>query len=272
MATILVVDDRPSNREYLLTLLAFAGHRALEAHDGAQALELVRASYPDLIITDILMPTMDGYEFVQRLRADPALAATRVIFYSAVYAERETLEMAASCGVHTVLGKPSDPQAIFDAVNAELGLHVPAPAPAAPLPPEPAFEPPGDGIGERLAALEQMCLRLVGERRPQALVEVFLQAAGHILEADCQALCLLESDETHVRHLAAHGVDKALLAATRGWPPCRQGTRRPAPSSGCRCATRSSCMAGCIACGARARPRSPSTTSASAPPSAPSSR
>jgi diguanylate cyclase (GGDEF)-like protein/PAS domain S-box-containing protein len=213
MATILVVDDRPSNREYLLTLLGFTGHRVLEAHDGAQALELVRIEHPDLIITDILMPTMDGYEFVQRLRADPALAATRVIFYSAVFAERETMEMAASCGVHTVLGKPSDPQAIFDAVNAELGLRAPAPAPPPPAPAAPvAAVEPGDGIGERLAALEQMCLRLIGERRPQALVEVFLQAASHILDADCLALCLLESDETHVRHLAAHGVDHQLLA------------------------------------------------------------
>jgi diguanylate cyclase (GGDEF)-like protein/PAS domain S-box-containing protein len=218
MATILVVDDRPSNREYLLTLLGFTGHRVLEAHDGAQALELVRAQRPDLIITDILMPTMDGYEFVQRLRADPALAATRVIFYSAIFAERETLEMAASCGVRTVLGKPSDPQAIFDAVNAELGLSAPAqilPPPAPPTTPTPApgaAGVPGDGIGERLAALEQMCLRLIGERRPQALVEVFLQAASHILGADYLALCLLESDETHVRHLAAHGFDPQLLA------------------------------------------------------------
>jgi diguanylate cyclase (GGDEF)-like protein/PAS domain S-box-containing protein len=214
MATILVVDDRPSNREYLLALLRFAGHEALEAHDGAQALALARESHPDLIITDILMPTMDGYEFVQQLRADPALAAMRVIFYSAVFAERETLEMAASCGVHTVLGKPSDPQAIFDAVNAELGLSGQAPLAVAPAPaePMPAETAAGDGIADRLAALEQMCLRLIGERRPQALVEVFLQAAGHILDADCQALCLLESDESHVRHLAAHGVDKALLA------------------------------------------------------------
>ena len=94
MATILIVDDRPSNCAYLLALLGFTEHRLLEAEDGAAALQLVRAERPDLIITDILMPTMDGYEFVQRLRADRALAATRVIFYSAVYAERETVAMA----------------------------------------------------------------------------------------------------------------------------------------------------------------------------------
>ncbi|MFL6674592.1 MAG: EAL domain-containing protein [Massilia sp.] len=225
MATILVVDDRPSNREFLLTLLGFTNHRALEAQDGAQALELVRAERPDLIITDILMPTMDGYEFVQQLRADPALAATRVIFYSAVFAERETSAMASSCGVHTVLSKPSDPQAIFDAINAELGLREdgsPLPAARSALPAAAsqaapagaalARAPSEDRLSVRLAALEEMCLRLIGERRPDALVAVFLQAASHILGADHLALCLLESDECTVRHLAAHGVDSALVA------------------------------------------------------------
>jgi diguanylate cyclase (GGDEF)-like protein/PAS domain S-box-containing protein len=213
MATILVVDDRPSNREYLRALLGLTGHRLLEAHDGAQALASARAEHPDLIITDILMPTMDGYEFVQQLRADPRLAPIRVIFYSAVFAERETLEMAHSCGVRTVLPKPSDPQAILDAVRTELGATGPAPVFAPPAPAFPAAPPDADERhGARLAALAQLGLRLIGERRPQALVEVFLQAGGRILGADQMALCLLDSDECHVRHLAAHGVDHAILA------------------------------------------------------------
>ena len=61
MATILIVDDRPTNRQFLLTLLGYTAHRLLEAADGAQALEVTRAERPDLVITDILMPTMDGY-------------------------------------------------------------------------------------------------------------------------------------------------------------------------------------------------------------------
>ena len=73
MATILVVDDRPANREFLRTLLGYQSHRVLEAIDGAEALALVKSARPDLVISDILMPTMDGYEFVYRLRADPVL-------------------------------------------------------------------------------------------------------------------------------------------------------------------------------------------------------
>ena len=78
MATILIVDDRSSNRQFLTTLLGYGGHRLLEAVNGAQALEIARVERPDLVITDILMPTMDGFEFTQRLRSDSELAATPV--------------------------------------------------------------------------------------------------------------------------------------------------------------------------------------------------
>jgi CheY-like chemotaxis protein len=64
MATILVVDDRPQNRAHLTRLIGHNGHRMIEADDGARALEQVRKEQPDLVITDFLMPTMDGYEFV----------------------------------------------------------------------------------------------------------------------------------------------------------------------------------------------------------------
>lgn len=231
MATILIVDDRPSNRAYLLALLGFTAHRLLEADDGATALDLVRAHRPDLIITDILMPKMDGYEFVQRLRADRELAATRVIFYSAVYAERETLAMARSCGVERVLSKPSDADAIMEAVNAELVLAGALPsappnsiapsapsaaqsspaAPARPEIPDSCAAPEGQ-LSARLAALEAMCLQLVGEREVEGLAACFLQAAGRILCADALALCLFERDERSVCHLAAQGFDGALVA------------------------------------------------------------
>jgi len=228
MATILIVDDRPSNRAYLLALLGFTEHRLLEADDGATALDLVRAHRPDLIITDILMPKMDGYEFVQRLRADRDLAATRVIFYSAVYAERETLAMARSCGVERVLSKPSDADAIMEAVNAELVLagalpsappKAAAPAPSSPASPAPARQEipdscaaPEGQLNARLAALEAMCLQLVGEREVEGLGACFLQAAGRILCADALALCLFERDERSVRHLGVQGFDCSLLA------------------------------------------------------------
>jgi CheY-like chemotaxis protein len=89
VATILVVDDYSANREFLVTLLGYAGHRLLEAGDGTEALEVVRAEHPDLVIADLVMPTMDDYEFVHQLRTDPAIAHTLVMFCTATYQQSE---------------------------------------------------------------------------------------------------------------------------------------------------------------------------------------
>src|SRR6266513_1038187 len=129
MATILIVDDRPTNRQFLLTLLGYGGHRLLEAANGAEALERVRAERPDLVITDILMPAMDGYELVAHLRADPDLAPIPVIFYTATYSEPQAKALADSCGVRIVLPKPCDPERILAAVNEALGGTDSVPAP-----------------------------------------------------------------------------------------------------------------------------------------------
>ena len=102
MATILIVDDQVLNRKFLLALLAFGNHRLIEAADGMAALEMVRAHRTDLVITDILMPNMDGYEFVARLREDPEMTDIPVIFYTATYREREANSMAQACGVKWV--------------------------------------------------------------------------------------------------------------------------------------------------------------------------
>src|SRR6185436_19780082 len=117
MATILIVDDRSSNREYLTTLLSYVGHRLLEATSAAEALAHVRAERPDLVIADIVMPEVDGFEFVRRLRADPSIAQTRVMFYTATYLEGEARSLAQSCGVSHFLVKPAEPQMIIDTVR-----------------------------------------------------------------------------------------------------------------------------------------------------------
>ena len=140
MAKILIVDDRPFNRQFLLTLLSYTGHKLLEAADGAAALQIVRAERPDLVISDILMPTMDGFQFAQQVRAEPEIAGTAIIFYTATYREPEARQLAEACGVRTVLPKPSDPDVLLAAVEVELGRAGAAasmPAPAA-KPAEPA--------------------------------------------------------------------------------------------------------------------------------------
>src|SRR5580765_5288774 len=110
MARILIIDDRPVNRQFMTTLLGYQQHELREASDGAEGLRIAREEHPDLIISDVLMPTMDGYEFVRRLRADPALGNAQVILCTAHYLSRESIALAEACGVKSIIYKPCDPE------------------------------------------------------------------------------------------------------------------------------------------------------------------
>jgi PAS domain S-box-containing protein len=121
MTSILVLDDRETDRDLLATVLGYAGYAVLEASTGDAALELARARQPDLIIADILMPAMNGYEFVRELRLDPTIGNTAVIFATATYGMEEVTSLADACGVSHFLPKPSEPEAIIRLVGEVLG-------------------------------------------------------------------------------------------------------------------------------------------------------
>lgn len=123
MATILIVDDRSINRELLVTLLGYAGHRLLEASEGETGLAIARAEHPDLIITDIVMPKMDGYEFARLVRSDPAIAKTQIVFVTSSYIVEETQSLASACGVSVVISKPIEPQAFLAQVDQVLATQ-----------------------------------------------------------------------------------------------------------------------------------------------------
>jgi len=74
VASILVVDDEPAQRFLLRRIFERAGHEVSDAGDGAAALLAVRKSAPDLVVTDVMMPVMDGVELIRCLRADPVTA------------------------------------------------------------------------------------------------------------------------------------------------------------------------------------------------------
>ena len=120
VATILIADDNRANRDALAALLDTAGHRVLSAADGLAALERAREHRPDLVISDVLMPEMDGYELARRLKEDPATANTAVLFYTAYFGTREAKDLAQAHGVARVLVKPSDNDAILAAVAEVL--------------------------------------------------------------------------------------------------------------------------------------------------------
>jgi diguanylate cyclase (GGDEF)-like protein len=127
MATILIVDANPSDRRPYITLLGNYGHRLLEANDGVQAIEVARSELPDLIITDILMPNMDGFTLVRRIGSEPLLMGMPVIFQTAQYDVTEIHKLARASGVEHILKKPAEPHDILRAVNATLKRPVSQP-------------------------------------------------------------------------------------------------------------------------------------------------
>ncbi|HSA69018.1 MAG TPA: EAL domain-containing protein [Burkholderiales bacterium] len=128
MATVLVADDNRANREALAALLESAGHRVLRAADGREALSRAREACPDLVISDVLMPLMDGYELARRLRAEPATAAVALMFYTAYFGGQDAQALAQAHGVSRVLLKPSDNASILRQVDAVLASRGETPA------------------------------------------------------------------------------------------------------------------------------------------------
>lgn len=161
MATILIVDDNAINRAFLVTLLAYGKHTMLEASDGAEGLKAMQAERPDLVISDILMPHMDGHEFAARIQANPAIAGTPVIFYTAGHHEAEARLIAQTCGVTRVLAKPAEPELILRTVHEVLGLpfqEIVLPALTAPPAEGSRFSTIDNQLAEYLVELERSSL------------------------------------------------------------------------------------------------------------------
>lgn len=220
-ATILVVDDRRTSREFLVSLLGYKGYRVLEAADGADALEVVRSARPNLVISDILMPTMDGYEFVRRLRAEPEIAATAVVFYTAHYLAVEARRLAAACGVSQVVTKPAEPEAVLRVVEESLGMDRSAPV----APPAAAFDREHlrlmsdklwqkvdalNAANSRLAALYEFAQGLATERDPARLLASFCHSARRIVGARYALVAVLDESGQAWGHLCSSGMSDEI--------------------------------------------------------------
>lgn len=125
---ILVVEDVPNVLELLEVTLRFKGYPVVTARNGQEALEQVTKEHPALVITDILMPKMDGYAMAHRLRSDPQTCNIPLIFLSATYVTPEDKNFAISLGAARFIEKPIDTEEFLLTV-AELLTQGPQPAP-----------------------------------------------------------------------------------------------------------------------------------------------
>lgn len=119
MATILVVDDDPAQREFMQAVLRPAGHQVITAPDGEAGLEAAVASEPDLVCADVVMPRLNGFQFVAAMQANPDLAGTPVLLVSSL-AERMQIRTGMAAGADDYLIKPCKPDELLDAVAAVL--------------------------------------------------------------------------------------------------------------------------------------------------------
>jgi CheY-like chemotaxis protein len=105
---LLIVEDVPNILELLAITLQFKGYPVVTATNGEEALQHLEHEKPALIITDILMPKMDGFQLVQRLRTDPQTSQIPIIILSATYVTPEDREFALQLGAARFLEKPVD--------------------------------------------------------------------------------------------------------------------------------------------------------------------
>ena len=124
MGRVLVVDDEEGIRVLCRVNLELGGFEVVEAGDGPEALERARSCQPDLILLDVMMPGMDGWEVLARLKSDDATAAIPVVLLTARSAEEDQIR-AWGEGVADYLTKPFNPTALVewvrDALQRETG-------------------------------------------------------------------------------------------------------------------------------------------------------
>lgn len=126
---LLVVEDIPDILNLLEATLKFKGYRVVTARNGEEALEALEKERPALIITDILMPKMDGFNLVHRLRINPETRTIPVVFLSATYVAPEDKLFAQSIGVNRFVEKPVDLVKFLPIVERILSQGENAPVP-----------------------------------------------------------------------------------------------------------------------------------------------
>jgi CheY-like chemotaxis protein len=127
---ILIVEDLDHVRELLEVTLIHRGYIVVSARDGEQALECIRKQEPSLILTDIMMPNMDGFAMAQQIRSNPKTEHIPILFISATFITQEDIDFALSLGAVSFLEKPIDAQELVLTIGEILtGSHIEIPEP-----------------------------------------------------------------------------------------------------------------------------------------------
>ena len=117
---VLIADDNADDRRLLRYIIARKGHDAVEAEDGLEGLRMAKIHKPDLIISDALMPVMDGFQFLRHIKEDEMLKSIPFIFYSAIYKADKDVDLAIALGAEAFIIKPKEPAELWEEVEIIL--------------------------------------------------------------------------------------------------------------------------------------------------------
>jgi len=119
MKTILVIEDQPDMRENITTILEMENYAVINAANGKEGLESARDEKPDLVLCDVMMPIMDGHEFLRKMREDRTIAGTPFIFLTAK-GEKTDLRAGMNLGADDYLTKPASATELLTAISVRL--------------------------------------------------------------------------------------------------------------------------------------------------------
>ncbi|MBW2709489.1 MAG: response regulator [Deltaproteobacteria bacterium] len=195
---ILIADDRKEDRRLLRKMLESRGHEVQEASDGREGLEMLRLHKPDLIISDALMPEMDGFRFLRNVKKDEALKTTPFIFYTATYTGEKDEKLALALGARAFVEKPVPPDEFLERLETIIQqIEAKAqPAPVALIEEEEAYlrqysDVVASRLEEKVAELEKANQDLQTEISERKQAEEALKKRSHDLEERMKELhCL----------------------------------------------------------------------------------
>ncbi|GLW07183.1 hypothetical protein Misp01_23130 [Microtetraspora sp. NBRC 13810] len=247
-ATVLVVDDTPTKRYILSSWLRRAGHEVLEASGGQEALTKVADLRPDLVVLDVRLPDIGGFEVCERIKADPATSSIPVIQISGKAITPDDRTEGLERGADAYLAEPIEPQEFTATVEATLRYY--------------RARQRAEQMAARLAQLAEITLRINEAETFDHLLKVAVEGAAAMLERQAEVLAL--PPDGRVRRYggrpggaaAAEPGGQDLLARFRqiapgdqagiktvtldpgAWPTAVPGADVEAPASGVLCRTR----------------------------------
>ena len=229
MVRVLIVEDSEEGRYLLQALLQGSGYEVTVTANGAEALEVARADPPDIIVSDIMMPIMDGFQLCREWKQDEELRTIPFVFYTAAYTSPQDQEFALSLGADRFIAKPTEPGAFVEMLRKVIREHE-AGAFAVPREPTVGEEPIYlREYSERLVRkLEEKVAKLERANQELAVLHAIAATVSRSLELDTilqdalkhvletmkleTGLIMLINEQTATARVAAHrGLSPAAI-------------------------------------------------------------